>query len=136
DDNDVSIHAPTRGATRRAGVQEQMDRLVSIHAPTRGATRWQSAGQWPGRCFNPRSHEGSDDPGYRRCAGPGVSIHAPTRGATSTIQRLGCTGQVSIHAPTRGATGGIGTFIGKLQVSIHAPTRGATRRGRTGYSTS
>ena len=33
----VSIHAPTRGATR-GGVATQTEGTVSIHAPTRGAT--------------------------------------------------------------------------------------------------
>ena len=56
---DVSIHAPTRGATPKdAGGQVFFD--VSIHAPTRGATP--STGNV--------------------VAYDGVSIHAPTRGAT------------------------------------------------------
>jgi len=38
----VSIHAPTRGATRRERGGGQAHR-VSIHAPTRGATRWRAA---------------------------------------------------------------------------------------------
>ena len=35
---DVSIHAPTRGATREVAGQDTKI-LVSIHAPTRGATK-------------------------------------------------------------------------------------------------
>ncbi len=58
--DDVSIHAPTRGATLKIVTREIRDENVSIHAPTRGATYLGSP-------------EGlSDD----------VSIHAPTRGAT------------------------------------------------------
>jgi len=34
----VSIHAPTRGATYRGFLIEQEINGVSIHAPTRGAT--------------------------------------------------------------------------------------------------
>ncbi len=82
----VSIHAPTRGATAIEQLQTVED-VVSIHAPTRGATypqiprirhrrKFQSTlprGERPsaggcccrGRCFNPRSHEGSD---------PGITI--------------------------------------------------------------
>ena len=77
----VSIHAPTRGATR-------LDHLinpsyaVSIHAPTRGAT-------FPSM------------PDY---ALPSVSIHAPTRGATFSRRSNSSLISVSIHAPTRGAT--------------------------------
>ena len=55
----LSIHAPTRGATSPA-VQLQHLEQLSIHAPTRGAT------------FNP---EYLDIKNY-------LSIHAPTRGAT------------------------------------------------------
>ena len=56
---------------------------VSIHAPTRGATRHRQKN--PLRiCFNPRTHTGCD-PQDDRSLGTGkrVSIHAPTRGATS-----------------------------------------------------
>ena len=55
----VSIHAPTRGATR-APSRSAWASCVSIHAPTRGAT-------W---------YNGENDTYYQ------VSIHAPTRGAT------------------------------------------------------
>ena len=76
----ISIHAPTRGAT--ANAYETINRnRISIHAPTRGATQidrcidvnliFQSTlprGERPGVAtsvssavdFNPRSHEGSD----------------------------------------------------------------------------
>ena len=56
----ISIHAPTRGATRdRGGIAAVHD--ISIHAPTRGATD--------------TVLEAKDN-------GNGFSIHAPTRGAT------------------------------------------------------
>ena len=55
----VSIHAPTRGATRLA-CRLRCVVVVSIHAPTRGATTTQ----------------GFDGDFLQ------VSIHAPTRGAT------------------------------------------------------
>ncbi len=79
----VSIHAPTRGATKRAiGYSHPSE--VSIHAPTRGATRdalSPAAGGWfqstrprgarpeaegsadVPDCFNPRAHAGRD--GFR-----------------------------------------------------------------------
>ena len=55
----ISIHAPTRGATAAyaaatGGLQ------ISIHAPTRGATRTDIASWQHHSYFNPRSHEGSD----------------------------------------------------------------------------
>ena len=76
----ISIHAPTRGATDNI-IDEQRDELfqstlprgerpqlsktgkrssISIHAPTRGATWFQSVLWYAGGNFNPRSHEGSD----------------------------------------------------------------------------
>ena len=78
---DISIHAPTRGAT------QCHDRLVSvfcisIHAPTRGAT------QFPGSYS------------LLSC----ISIHAPTRGATTNEFMTAVSVKISIHAPTRGAT--------------------------------
>ena len=56
----ISIHAPTRGATR-CPVQLLCDQCISIHAPTRGATGTKAS-----------STPVSD-----------ISIHAPTRGATN-----------------------------------------------------
>ena len=56
---EISIHAPTRGATRPL-VKGILRHLISIHAPTRGATVTLGI--------------------YTR--GLNISIHAPTRGAT------------------------------------------------------
>ena len=77
----VSIHAPTRGATRVSPARRSCQR-VSIHAPTRGATLI---------CIV-------------HFAGTLVSIHAPTRGATYNASTAAKFFKVSIHAPTRGAT--------------------------------
>ena len=99
----VSIHAPTRGATR-SDFPEGLRDIVSIHAPTRGATDIHNHSIRNGmfqsthphgvrRCifvpvandirgFNPRTHTGCD---MKECPcfdAQKVSIHAPTRGAT------------------------------------------------------
>ena len=58
-DADVSIHAPTKGATTTETAEEPVT-TVSIHAPTKGATIGKT-------------------PYY---TGLAVSIHAPTKGAT------------------------------------------------------
>jgi len=101
--NNVSIHAPTRGATNRqlyiAGyylfqstrphgarlkfLSSLIDLIfVSIHAPTRGATPILSLiGEFI-IGFNPRAHTGRDDIKLDRGVYNRVSIHAPTRGAT------------------------------------------------------
>ncbi len=150
--SDISIHAPTRGATkppypitrhdtfqstlpreeRLQLYREDFERaIISIHAPTRGAT-------------NKRMPVSS----YRL-----ISIHAPTRGATIPLSNHSHGIIISIHAPTRGATRSdcrssfqrqfqstlpreerpdlIHHQKNSLQISIHAPTRGATDWGRT-----
>ena len=77
----ISIHAPTRGATRatythsrvvvdfnpRSHKGSDLNQFpglypdeISIHAPTRGATETEIPGKPPGVDFNPRSHKGSD----------------------------------------------------------------------------
>ena len=78
----ISIHAPTRGATKpRTKTEKRVN--ISIHAPTRGATYSNHASTNMSDDFNPRSHERSDGSIsssflYIRQ----ISIHAPTRGAT------------------------------------------------------
>ena len=61
---------------------------VSIHAPTRGATCGTLMHPTTTLSFNPRAHTGRDM-SRRTCPVMyGVSIHAPTRGATSSDQVL------------------------------------------------
>ena len=129
---------------------------VSIHAPTKGATRSFSGTSFSLSCFNPRSHEGSDADTNAAVADTGVSIHAPTKGATLLIKLKGTpvscfnprshegsdqvihavfrlVKDVSIHAPTKGATIPKKSFIPFRTVSIHAPTKGATNVNASGY---
>ena len=98
----VSIHAPTRGATRAHRPAESGCR-VSIHAPTRGATRIQA----------------------RRAGHRFVSIHAPTRGATAGFMFPNTARPFQFTRP-RGARLARRCFLRSMTVSIHAPTRGAT----------
>ena len=106
----VSIHAPTRGATRCFSVAV-LQRAVSIHAPTRGATvltpalishyvRFQSTlPRGERRMVQPRHSwtlwfQSTLPRGERpfrpdnNSAPINVSIHAPTRGATCCILRI------------------------------------------------
>ena len=55
----VSIHAPTRGATRNI-LSNSLLSSVSIHAPTRGATCYLIAVSCTSIGFNPRAHTGRD----------------------------------------------------------------------------
>ena len=59
DASNVSIHAPTRGATSVPCLHQRKVR-VSIHAPTRGATSLMISPMVNGCGFNPRAHAGRD----------------------------------------------------------------------------
>ena len=61
----ISIHAPTRGATQYH-MHPKTVHHISIHAPTRGATVWFRPTAINQLDFNPRSHKGSDWTGERR----------------------------------------------------------------------
>ena len=56
---DISIHAPTKGATNTKPFLFNVSH-ISIHAPTKGATRNVRRCGRNTSDFNPRSHEGSD----------------------------------------------------------------------------
>ena len=56
---EISIHAPTKGAT--SSYTCAISSIpISIHAPTKGATEEAAGCGWIIPDFNPRSHEGSD----------------------------------------------------------------------------
>ena len=100
---DVSIHAPTQGATTGA-CQGFNASIVSIHAPTQGATTSPNGRRRSTQRFNPRTHAGCDHRSAARChCGRGVSIHA-RRVRLEGFPLLYAIEGVSIHAPTQGAT--------------------------------
>ena len=79
---DISIHAPTKGATNTKPFLFNVSH-ISIHAPTKGATRNVRRCGRNTSDFNPRSHEGSDEMmEMRHDRVLNISIHAPTKGAT------------------------------------------------------
>ena len=145
----VSIHAPTKGATRRSEAARHHGE-VSIHAPTKGATRYalSIAGVWCVSIHAP-TKGATFSATYVTHFHLTVSIHAPTKGATVRMMHFTHTGMVSIHAPTKGATASIVRMSAVISsfnprahegrdryeclhergmaVSIHAPTKGATR---------
>ena len=145
----VSIHAPTRGATKIAqGVKSSY--YVSIHAPTRGATSaalshidgiplFQSTRPRGARLisssvigwnvlFQSTRPRGARHSRHKRHQdGFAVSIHAPTRGATLSVAPPPT--QHSSFNPRAHAGRDINrvrAVVYELCVSIHAPTRGAT----------
>ena len=123
--SDVSIHAPTWGATPSVFVmrvisQFQSTRPRGARLPCEGAHKVEVMFQ-------------STRPRGARPLLPGniplgvhVSIHAPTWGATPSRLRKSRPQDVSIHAPTWGATIASGNVLEHVTVSIHAPTWGAT----------
>ena len=143
----VSIHAPTRGATRST-----MRVLPSIrfnsraHAgrddipyPIRG--HWlrfnsrahagrdtRSIGEFSTKTsFNSRAHAGRDHRASLNAADHLVSIHAPTRGATSWVGIGYLALTLFQFTRPRGARPQWCCWEdGRETVSIHAPTRGAT----------
>ena len=84
---EVSIHAPTWGATKRQKNRLKMT-YVSIHAPTWGATPGRQSAIRELSSFNPRAHVGRDQQLVDLDAHRDVSIHAPTWGATKRVSWL------------------------------------------------
>ena len=147
----VSIHAPARGATKPRGWRGGV-RGVSIHAPARGATRSGEAAARRCSCFNPRPRTGGDFPlpaevtaltrfqstpphGGRPITDEGAEAmmllfqSTPPHGGRHEVHVVpDLARHVSIHAPARGATRPHHERAGLDGVSIHAPARGATRQ--------
>ena len=145
----VSIHAPARGATQS---RSRISSLLTGFNPRARAGRdcFCMSDRNLAFSFNPRARAGRDlrsDGGYGNRSQ--VSIHAPARGATlmavasvdprDQFQSTRPRGArplegaherpceiVSIHAPARGATVTGQGYEHTSVVSIHAPARGAT----------
>ena len=82
---DVSIHAPARGATAVARPRARLGRFQFTRPRGARPSSWDGAATCSR--FNSRAREGRDPPGlpdFRRLA---VSIHAPARGATASSPR-------------------------------------------------
>ena len=124
--NQISIHAPAKGATCSSD-NLFPSQSISIHAPAKGATRIVLC------------HALKFD----------ISIHAPAKGATpfatflsnrrpafqSTLPRrerrhkfriIAAHFRISIHAPAKGATNLLIKLFRAVAISIHAPAKGAT----------
>ena len=144
----ISIHAPTRGATPVStpipGIhcifQSTLPRGERLPKPRRstqngifqstlprGERRSSISSKHLHSHFNPRSHEGSDDERARarqlldnfNPRSHEGSDADPQAEAHGSIE-------ISIHAPTRGATLQAPLWEQVTIISIHAPTRGAT----------
>ena len=144
----ISIHAPTRGATvQRGGEWLQVvefqstlpreERLPFQALPTVCKTFQSTLPREERQCldcsldylvtdFNPRSHERSDDFASNSLKSSSISIHAPTRGATThTSISSSCGNYFNPRSHERSDLRLINP-LPVLCISIHAPTRGAT----------
>ena len=146
----VSIHAPTKGATKR---KESRDGETDSFNPRshEGSDCNTQVNYARGVCFNPRSHEGSDlllsmrsDPSlsFNPRSHEGSDRHHHSRlhvrhsfnprshegSDHAAYESDGYSDGVSIHAPTKGATAMHWIPSVLSSVSIHAPTKGATKR--------
>jgi len=120
----VSIHAPARGAT----LPPAFDKLIITFqsTPLREGRQNRMPKPRPVASFNPRPCARGDEIICSLVHTWLVSIHAPARGATFAELVLDGELLVSIHAPARGATQAMIKIFGHQYVSIHAPARGAT----------
>ena len=146
--NEISIHAPARGATRVTLSAVRRDK-ISIHAPARGATNLRCSNRTLISYFNPRSREGSDplpmasfpfdyhfNPRSREGSDgvfspfsifqTAISIHAPARGATCSLRSLSSKQQFQSTLPRGERHKRQCYFFCSFVISIHAPARGAT----------
>ena len=119
---------PLREGRRRFKSKPELKQDISIHAPARGAT---ATGGPPALAanhnFNSRPCERGDTDRFKAYArNEFISIHAPARGATENWMTWVGEVAISIHAPARGATGNRGGNCATTEISIHAPARGAT----------
>ena len=121
----ISIHAPTRGATvnpkhyigctyfnPRSYKRSDMGRRFSVvvyktYFNPRSYKRSDGSRDTTRKLFqnfNPRSYKRSDQSEAKPYEINKISIHAPTRGATEEVAKDFSKPMISIHAPTRGAT--------------------------------
>ena len=144
----MSFNPRTHSGCDMAGLLERLLEDVSIHAPTRGATQFHLLRFRLHQGFNPRTHSGCDaihkcttidPPGFNPRTHSGCDNTPPAEhtkqicfnprthsGCDFMMKDVNSSFKVSIHAPTRGATRHFVRSILILHVSIHAPTRGAT----------
>ena len=121
----VSIHAPTRGATAQETMSDAALLFQSTHP--RGVRLGSSSQNKTNKMFqstHPRGVRRTEQMQFLKDLS--VSIHAPTRGATQPYQHNHANRTFQSTHPR-----GVRPFtekccIKRINVSIHAPTRGAT----------
>ena len=99
----ISIHAPTWGATNETGT-EGFSLTISIHAPTWGATIFIIVIRWNNNHFNPRSYMRSDPLMLKATVSPEDFNPRSYMRSDLSIKTTATLINISIHAPTWGAT--------------------------------
>ena len=99
---------------------------ISIHAPSQGATGNTGQGLFVKEFQSTPPHRGRPLFAQIRRRFSGISIHAPSQGATLLRDHISAKRKISIHAPSQGATRAISLYSATQQISIHAPSQGAT----------
>ncbi len=88
-----------------------MDMEISIHAPTQGATCDSNMAKILDGFQSTLPRKERHRPAHTLCFSCPISIHAPTQGATPVTIAVIADDTISIHAPTQGATGGADTNV-------------------------
>ena len=154
----ISIHAPPRGATRPFRGREVLFRRISIHAPPRGATSRRPGVRASGKFqftplregrrtaalhaaiaalfqFTPLREGRRNGKRWTRRPLPDFNSRPSARGDVVVKVPICRAAEISIHAPPRGATFPFSWPFSAFRISIHAPPRGATAmRGDSGTS--
>ena len=125
-DQEISIHAPAKGATKGSWKMDNVD-IISIHAPAKGATAFYDSLPSGTIDFNPRSREGSDEE-YKMLVGVSQKFQStlPRRERQKVYTFKQRMFDISIHAPAKGATIDLTKTNDWISISIHAPAKGAT----------
>ena len=118
-----------RGERRATGdVTVTEEQQISIHAPARGATVRDFVRLLPHSSFQstlPRGERRQSEIRVKR--GRVISIHAPARGATKFLRIVRIPHTISIHAPARGATRWINILVKSLMIFQSTLPRGERR---------
>ena len=101
--SEISIHAPTRGATFIFPFLPNLYR-ISIHAPTRGATRYRLYCNLILLFQSTLPREERQRRSSNSHQGKRFQSTLPREERHRQIQQPGSVDAISIHAPTRGAT--------------------------------
>ena len=116
-----------RGVRRAVRGRSSSARAISIHAPTRGATRREDSQHHSPRYFNPRTHEGCDGASIQTMGQFRKFQSTHPRGVRQWSCDTSVAAVIFQSTHPRGVRRRRSAKDGRYHdISIHAPTRGAT----------